>query len=80
MAATLTFQYSVRDRTGKIVAGTLEAESQAAVAGKLKQMGYAPISISQHKAGMKTETQDPGLRRARSSSRTSRSCRGSSRR
>ena len=45
MAATLTYQYSVRDRSGKVVSGTLEAESQAAVAGKLKQMGYAPISI-----------------------------------
>ena len=46
MAATLTYQYSVRDRSGKIVSGTLDAESQSAVAGKLKQMGYAPISIS----------------------------------
>jgi type IV pilus assembly protein PilC len=61
MAATLTYQYSVRDRTGKIVSGTLEADSQATVAAKLKQMGYAPISISQHKAGMKTEISIPGF-------------------
>jgi type IV pilus assembly protein PilC len=61
MAATLTFQYSVRDRGGKIVSGTLEAESQAAVAGKLKQMGYAPISISKHKAGLKTDIKIPGF-------------------
>jgi type IV pilus assembly protein PilC len=61
MAATLTYQYSVRDRSGKIVSGTLEAESQSAVAGKLKQMGYAPISISEHKAGMKTEIKVPGF-------------------
>ena len=27
MAATLTYEYSVRDRAGKIVSGTLEAES-----------------------------------------------------
>ena len=61
MAATLTYQYSVRDRSGKIVSGTLEAESQAAVASKLKQMGYAPVSISRHKAGMKTELTIPGF-------------------
>jgi type IV pilus assembly protein PilC len=61
MAATLTFQYSVRDRSGKIVSGTLEADSQATVAAKLKQMGYAPISISKHKAGMKTELSIPGF-------------------
>jgi len=61
MAATLTYQYSVRDKGGKIVSGTLEAESQSAVAGKLKQMGYAPISISEHKAGMKKEISIPGF-------------------
>lgn len=61
MAAALTFQYSVRDRAGKIVSGTLEAESQAAVATKLKQMGYAPVSITKHKAGMKTEINVPGF-------------------
>jgi type IV pilus assembly protein PilC len=61
MAATLTYQYSVRDRGGKIISGTLEAESQAAVAGKLKQMGYAPISISKHKSGIKTEINIPGF-------------------
>jgi type IV pilus assembly protein PilC len=61
MASTLTYQYSVRDRGGKIVSGTLEAESQSAVAGKLKQMGYAPISISEHKSGMKTELKIPGF-------------------
>ncbi|HEY4315042.1 MAG TPA: type II secretion system F family protein [Actinomycetes bacterium] len=61
MAATLTYQYSVRDRGGKIVSGTLDADSPATVANKLKQMGYAPISISQHKAGMKTEIKIPGF-------------------
>lgn len=61
MAATMTYQYSVRDRAGKIVSGTLDAESQAAVATKLKQMGYAPISISEHKAGMNRELSIPGF-------------------
>ena len=61
MAATLTYEYSVRDKTGKIVSGKLDAESQAAVAAKLKQMGYAPISISRTKVGMKTEINIPGF-------------------
>jgi type IV pilus assembly protein PilC len=61
MAATLTYQYSVRDRSGKIVTGKLEADSQAAVASKLKQMGYAPVSISEAKAGLQTEIKIPGL-------------------
>ena len=50
-AATLTFQYSVRDRAGKLINGKLEGESQAAVVAKLKVMGFAPISITEHKSG-----------------------------
>jgi len=61
MAATLTYEYSVRDRAGKVVSGKLEAESPAAVATKLKQMGYSPISINKSKAGMKKELSIPGF-------------------
>jgi len=61
MAATTTFQYSVRDRAGKLVTGTLDADSQAQVATRLKQMGYAPISISRHRAGMKSDITIPGF-------------------
>jgi type IV pilus assembly protein PilC len=61
MAATLTYEYSVRDRSGKIVSGKLEAESQAAVATKLKSMGYAPMTINESKAGMKRELSIPGF-------------------
>ena len=39
MAATMTFEYSVRDRAGKLVSGKIDADSQAAVAQKLKSMG-----------------------------------------
>ncbi|MHB1614898.1 MAG: type II secretion system F family protein, partial [Actinomycetes bacterium] len=61
MAATLTYQYSVRDRQGRIVTGKLEADSPSTVAQKLRSMGYAPVSISQHSAGMKTEIRLPSL-------------------
>ena len=55
MAATMTFQYSVRDKAGKLVTGTIDADSQAAVAQKLTSMGYAPVSIAQANAGVKRE-------------------------
>ncbi len=42
MAATATYEYAVRDRSGKVVTGKIEADSPAAVASKLKSMGYAP--------------------------------------
>jgi type IV pilus assembly protein PilC len=62
MAATTTFAYSVRDRSGKLISGSLEAESQAAVANRLKGMGYSPVSISaDNKAGLKTEIKLPSL-------------------
>jgi len=51
MATATTFEYKVRDLSGSIKSGTLEAESQAQVATKLKSMGYAPISISQSGGG-----------------------------
>jgi type IV pilus assembly protein PilC len=56
-----TFAYKVRDRAGKVQSGTIEAENAAMVAGKLKGMGYAPISIEESKAGLKTELKIPGM-------------------
>src|SRR5436309_6253577 len=62
MAATTTFAYSVRDQGGKLISGTLEAESQAAVANRLKGMGYSPVSISESSgSGLKTEIKIPGF-------------------
>jgi type IV pilus assembly protein PilC len=55
MAAT-TFTYRVRDRAGKVISGTLEAETASVVATKLKGMGYAPITIEESsQKGMKKE-------------------------
>jgi type IV pilus assembly protein PilC len=61
MAATATFSYSVRDRSGKLISGTLDAESSAAVARRLKGMGYAPISITESSAGLSKEIKIPGF-------------------
>jgi type IV pilus assembly protein PilC len=59
--ATLTYEYKVRDQHGSMKTGTLTAESPAQVATKLKQMGYAPLSISQKNAGMNKELSVPGF-------------------
>ena len=58
-AAVATYKYSVRDRAGRLVTGSLDGESPALVASRLKQMGYAPISIEASNAGMKTEIKSP---------------------
>jgi len=43
----LTFDYKVRDRTGNLVEGQLEGDSMNLVVGKLREMGYLPISVKQ---------------------------------
>jgi len=44
-----TYRYKVRDRSGKIQQGELEADSTMLVANKLRQMGYVPIAIDKRK-------------------------------
>ena len=59
---TSTFTYKVRDRSGKVRSGTLDAETTAQVATKLRTMGYAPISIAEQKAtGLQREITIPGF-------------------
>jgi len=60
--ATATFEYKVRDRTGKIKTGKLDAETPSQVANKLKTMGYAPVSITKADAGMNKELSLPGMK------------------
>ncbi|MBN1192317.1 MAG: type II secretion system F family protein [Coriobacteriia bacterium] len=45
--ATITFKYSVRDKTGKVVGGKLEGENREAVANKLRQMGYIVLDLEE---------------------------------
>src|SRR5271154_3084010 len=42
-----TFAYKVRDKSGKLVEGQLEAENAQLVVSKLRSMGYVPIEIAQ---------------------------------
>ncbi|MBS3941949.1 MAG: type II secretion system F family protein [Actinobacteria bacterium] len=62
-SATLSkFDYQVRDRTGRLITGQLEADNQAAVASKLASMGYAPVRITEvSEQGLNREIRIPGL-------------------
>src|SRR3954463_13138630 len=42
-----TFQYKVKDKNGKLVEGSLEAENAQLVVSKLRSMGFTPIEITQ---------------------------------
>jgi type IV pilus assembly protein PilC len=55
-----TYAYKVRDRGGKLLEGTLEADSQQLLIGKLRSMGYMPIDIQQqNQAAMARELRIP---------------------
>ena len=57
-----SYAYKVRDRSGKILSGSLDADNTALVANRLRQMGYVPISIDKKAGpGVKREIAIPGL-------------------
>ena len=60
-----TYAYAVRDRAGKLINGTLDAETTAVVATKLKSMGYAPVSIKESNAGLQKEIKIPGFNKSK---------------
>ncbi|WP_439565711.1 type II secretion system F family protein [Microcella sp.] len=51
MAATLTYAYTGRDSSGKVVKGRVDAPSEASVVSRLRTMGIAPIAIKQSASG-----------------------------
>jgi type IV pilus assembly protein PilC len=61
--AVKTFEYSVRDRKGNLVKGTLDAQNETALVQKLRGMGYAPVSVRQAGGGMQREITLPGSNR-----------------
>jgi type IV pilus assembly protein PilC len=57
-----TYAYKVRDKSGKVLSGTLDADNTALVANRLRQMGYVPIAIDKKAgAGVKRDLAIPGL-------------------
>lgn len=50
-----TYEYRSRDRTGKIVTGTLLGDNPQLVADRLRRMGMTPINVKPQKVGLRTE-------------------------
>ena len=58
----LTFDYKVRDRSGNLVEGELEGDSMSLVVGKLREMGYLPVSVTpKTRTSVNREIKIPGL-------------------
>ena len=48
----VSYTYTVKDKTGREITGSLEAESSDVLAGKLRQMGYFVVSIDEVKVSI----------------------------
>jgi type IV pilus assembly protein PilC len=55
VTATAQYAYKVKDARGKFVEGKVEAASEAAVADKLRSMGYVPLEVRAANVGMQKE-------------------------
>ncbi|HUR74280.1 MAG TPA: type II secretion system F family protein [Sporichthya sp.] len=64
MAAT-QYAYKVKDNRGRLVEGKVEAETEAAVADKLRSMGYRPLEIRQANTGLEREIKIFGRERVK---------------
>ncbi|MHB1776589.1 MAG: type II secretion system F family protein [Acidimicrobiales bacterium] len=59
---TTTFDYKVRDQAGKLIQGKLDGDSIPLVVGRLREMGYLPVSVTPSAGeGLKAEIVIPGL-------------------
>ena len=57
-----TFDYKVRDRSGNLIEGQLDGDSLPVVVGRLREMGYLPVSVvPAPSAGLRTEIVIPGF-------------------
>ena len=65
MSAT-TYAYKVRERSGKLVEGSLEADNEQLLVAKLRSMGYTPIDITAQKSEtLSKDVKIPGLSRTK---------------
>jgi type IV pilus assembly protein PilC len=55
MATATQYAYKVRDAQGRFTEGKVEAASEAAVADKLRAMGYTPLQVRPTNVGMQRE-------------------------
>jgi type IV pilus assembly protein PilC len=50
-----TYSYRVRDRQGKLVTGSLQADNERLVISRLQEMGYVPVSVAEKKEGLSSK-------------------------
>lgn len=55
MSGATQYSYKVRDAQGRFAEGKVEAVSEAAVADKLRSMGYVPLEVRPANVGMQRE-------------------------
>jgi len=55
MTSTTTYEYKVRDSLGQLQEGKVEGSSDAAVADKLREMGYTPLEVRERSGGVRRE-------------------------
>ncbi len=57
-----TYAYKVRDKQGGLVEGTIEADNETLVAGRLREMGFSLIAIDvQNESALKKDIKIPGF-------------------
>jgi len=62
MATATTFDYIARDRTGSTKKGSIEASDRAAVAARLREMGFAPVVVDERQeSALKKDLTIPGF-------------------
>ena len=62
--AQTTFAYKVRDSSGKLIEGTLDADNDKLVATRLRSMGYVPVEYAAKggaSGAMKKDLHLPGM-------------------
>src|SRR5688572_25896036 len=50
-----TYDYKVRDKTGKLISGQLVGDSEMLVLRRLREMGMTPVDVKKHGQGMRME-------------------------
>jgi type IV pilus assembly protein PilC len=61
---TLTFEFKVRDRTGGVQTGQMDAPNSAAVARTLRDKGLVPLKIAERRVGsLDKELKLPGMKK-----------------
>ena len=63
MATSTLFDYTVRDVSGKLVTGKMEAADEAALVARLRAQGHAPLKVKPAGTGLNREITLPGSNR-----------------